>query len=302
MFALIIVSAYLLPLLYMVTTAFQQPGQRSTPGAPVYPAAPATGTYQGAVVPDLRGADRRRDPQPDARRQGPRGRAPSSTRPTRRQRPIDWQGRWRTLTQAWTFAPEIANFTTAWSQLNFPRLLFNTAAIAVLSTLAAVVSSALVAYGFARFRFPGKNMLFVVLIATIILPFQVTLIPTYIIFTKLGWNGTWLPLIVPHLFANAFNVFLLRQYFMSIPRDLDEAAMIDGAGPFRILRSVILPLSVPAIVAVTLFHFFFSWNDFFVPLLYLVGQAGPADAVDRDPAVQRAVRRRSRRSSRRPPS
>ena len=106
------------------------------------------------------------------------------------------------------------------------------------------------AYGFARFRFPGRNILFIVLIATIILPFQVTLIPTYVIFTWLGWNGTWLPLIIPHLFANAFNVFLLRQYFMSIPRDLDEAAMIDGASPFRILRSVILPLSVPAIVAV----------------------------------------------------
>jgi multiple sugar transport system permease protein len=132
-----------------------------------------------------------------------------------------------------------------------------------------VLSSALVAYGFARFRFPGKNILFVVLIATIILPFQVTLIPTYVIFTKLGWNGTWLPLIIPHFFANAFNVFLLRQYFMAIPRELDEAAMMDGAGPFRVLRSVILPLSVPAVVAVTLFHFFFSWNDFFVPLLYL---------------------------------
>ena len=161
------------------------------------------------------------------------------------------------------------NFTTVWSQLNFPRLLFNTAAIAVLSTLGAVLSSALVAYGFARFRFPGKNILFIILIATIILPFQVTLIPTYAIFTKLGWNGTWLPLIIPHFFANAFNVFLLRQYFLSIPRDLDEAAMIDGASPFRILRSVILPLSVPAIIAVSLFHFFFAWNDFFLPLLYL---------------------------------
>jgi len=92
------------------------------------------------------------------------------------------------------------------------------------------------------------------------------------VFTKLGWNGTWLPLIVPHFFANAFNVFLLRQYFLSIPRDLDEAAMIDGASPFRVLRSVILPLSVPALVAVTLFHFFFSWNDFFLPLLYLSGK------------------------------
>ena len=98
-------------------------------------------------------------------------------------------------------------------------------------------SSILVAYGFARFRFPGKNALFVVLIATtIILPFQVTLLPQYVLFTSLGWNGTWLPLIIPHCFANAYNVFLLRQYFMSIPRELDEAAMIDGAGPFRILR------------------------------------------------------------------
>ena len=92
------------------------------------------------------------------------------------------------------------------------------------------------------------------------------------IFTKLGWNGTWLPLIVPHLFANAFNVFLLRQFFMTIPRDLDEAALIDGASPFRVFRSVILPLSVPAIIAVSLFHFFFAWNDFFVPLLYLAGK------------------------------
>jgi multiple sugar transport system permease protein len=126
--------------------------------------------------------------------------------------------------------------------------------------------------------------MFIILIATIILPFQVTLIPTYVIFTRLGWNGTWLPLIIPHLFANAYNVFLLRQYFMSIPRDLDEAAIIDGASPFRILRSVILPLSVPAIVAVSLFHFFFAWNDFFLPLLYL---AGKPDLQPLSVAIQR---------------
>jgi multiple sugar transport system permease protein len=271
MFALILVSAYLLPLLYMVTTAFQQPGQASTPGSPVYPAAPLTGTYQGEAFPiyavPIDGAVRNLMLVEKGRESSvfvdPAD--PTATR-------IDWQGRWRTLDQAWTFAPEIANFTTAWSQLNFPRLLFNTAAIAILSTLAAVISSALVAYGFARFRFPGRNVLFVILIATIILPFQVTLLPTYVIFTKLGWTGTWLPLIVPHLFANAYNVFLLRQYFMSIPRDLDEAAFIDGASPFRVLRSVILPLSVPAIVAVSLFHFFFAWNDFFVPLLYLAAK------------------------------
>jgi multiple sugar transport system permease protein len=271
MFALIIVSAYLLPLVYMVTTAFQQPAQSSTPGAPVWPAAPLTATYQGEAFPiyvvPIDGTTRNLMLVEKGREESTFV-DPADASAT----PIVWQGRWRTLEQAWTFAPEIANFTTAWAQLNFPRLLFNTAAIAVLSTLAAVISSALVAYGFARFRFPGRNVLFIVLIATIILPFQVTLLPTYVIFTKLGWTGTWLPLIVPHLFANAYNVFLLRQYFLSIPRDLDEAAMIDGASPFRVLRSVILPLSVPAIVAVTLFHFFFAWNDFFVPLLYLAAK------------------------------
>jgi multiple sugar transport system permease protein len=271
MFAIIICSAYLLPLLYMVTTSFQQAGQASTPGAPVYPAAPITAIYDGQSYPiyavPIDGTTRNLM-LVEKGRESSVFVDPTDPLATR----IEWVGRWRTLDQAWSFAPETANYSTAWSQLNFPRLLFNTAAIAVLSTLAAVVSSALVAYGFARFRFPGRNILFIVLIATIILPFQVTLLPTYVIFTRLGWNGTWLPLIVPHLFANAYNVFLLRQYFLSIPRDLDEAAMIDGASPFRILRTVILPLSVPAVVAVTLFHFFFAWNDFFVPLLYLAAK------------------------------
>ena len=145
--------------------------------------------------------------------------------------PIEWEGRWRTLEQSWTFSPLVENYTTVWNQLNFPRLLTNTFGIALLSTIGAVLSSILVAYGFARFRFPGRNLFFFILLGTIILPNQVTLLPTYVIFTWLGWNGTWLPLIVPHFFANAFNVFLLRQYFMTIPREMDEAAMIDGAGP-----------------------------------------------------------------------
>jgi multiple sugar transport system permease protein len=272
MFTLLIVGAYLLPLLYMATTAFQQPGQSTTPGAPVWPALPQTAEYEGESYPVYS------VPMPDGQTRSlilvEPGREssvfvdpadPSAT-------PIEWQGRWRTLEQAWTFAPEIENFTVAWTQLDFPRLLRNTFLIALLSTIGAVASSILVAYGFARFRFPGKNLLFVVLIATIILPFQVTLLPQYVLFTWLGWNGTWLPLIIPHCFANAYNVFLLRQYFMAIPRELDEAAMIDGAGPFRVLRSIIVPQSVAAITAVSLFHFFFAWNDFFVPLLYLAGK------------------------------
>jgi multiple sugar transport system permease protein len=271
LFAVLIVSSFLLPLLYMVTTAFQQPGQASTPGAPVYPAAPQTGTYLGQPYPIyLVPIDGVTKPMMlvEKGRESSVVVDPADASAT----PVEWQGRWRTLEQSWSFAPETDNFATAWSQLNFPRLLFNTAAIALLSTIGAVASATLVAYGFARFRFPAKNVLFVVLIATIILPFQVTLLPLYVLFTGLGWNGTWLPLIVPQFFANAYNVFLLRQYFLSIPRDLDEAAMIDGASPFRVLRSVILPLSVPAVVAVSLFHFFFAWNDFFVPLLYLANK------------------------------
>lgn len=269
--AVLLVSAFLLPLVYMVTTALQTGSQRSVAGSPWYPASPATGAYQGEtydiyIVP-IDGVDRNLLLVRKGRTESTFIDPTDAT-----QTPIVWQGAWRTLTQSWSFDPQWSNVETVWSQLNFPKLLFNTATIALLSTLGAVLSSALVAYGFARFRFPGRNILFVILIATIILPFQVTLIPTYAVFTKLGWNGTWLPLIVPHFFANAFNVFLLRQYFLSIPRDLDEAAMIDGASPFRVLRSVILPLSVPALVAVSLFHFFFSWNDFFLPLLYLSGR------------------------------
>jgi multiple sugar transport system permease protein len=269
--AVMVLSAYLLPLVAMVTASLEDAGQRTTAGAPIYPASPATGTYQGETfeiyeVP-IDGSVR-------SLMLVKKGRSESTfvDPADASQTPIVWQGAWRTLQQSWVFDPKLTNFSTVWSQLNFPRLLFNTGAVAVLSTLGAVLSSALVAYGFARFRFPGRNVLFVILIATIILPFQVTLIPTYAVFAKLGWTGTWLPLIVPHFFANAFNVFLLRQYFLSIPRDLDEAAMIDGASPVRVLRSVILPLSVPAITAVTLFHFFYSWNDFFLPLLYLSGK------------------------------
>ena len=272
MVTLLIIGAYLLPLLYMTTTAFQQPGQSTTPGAPVWPASPQTAEYEGQPYPVYT------VPFPDGTTRQliliePGRESSVFVDPTAADpQPIELEGRWRTLEQAWTFAPLVENFSTAWNQLDFPRLLRNTFGIAILSTIGAVLSSILVAYGFARFRFPGKNVFFVILIATIILPFQVTLLPQYALFTWLGWNGTWLPLIIPHCFANAYNVFLLRQYFMTIPRELDEAAMIDGAGPFRILRTIIVPQSVAAIVAVSLFHFFFAWNDFFVPLLYLASK------------------------------
>lgn len=122
------------------------------------------------------------------------------------------------------------------------------------------------------FRAVSVFVLFLILLSTIILPPAVTLVPTYAFFVKvLGRGGTWLPLIVPQMFGNAYNVFLLRQYFLTIPREMEEAALVVGAGRIRIFISVILPQAVPALTAVALFHFFFAWNDFFGPLIYLAG-------------------------------
>jgi multiple sugar transport system permease protein len=183
-----------------------------------------------------------------------------------------WQGSWRTLEPVWRFAPHWENFGAVWDLIDFPRLLFNTVFIAVVSTIGTLVSCTLVAYGFARFRFPGRSFLFLLLIATIFLPAAVTIIPTYTIFQKMGWVGTWLPLLVPAFFANAYDVFLMRQYFMTIPTEMDEAAAIDGAGPFRTLTAVVLPQAWPVVVAVGVFHLVYSWNDFFGPLLYTAGK------------------------------
>lgn len=183
--------------------------------------------------------------------------------------PITWEGRWRTLEPAWELDIQWQNYVEAFTAVEFPLLLRNTALIALFGIIGTTISCTLVAFGFARFPIPGKQILFLILISTIVLPRQVTLIPTYIIFQRLGWVGTWLPLIVPHFFANAFNVFLLRQYFLTIPREMDEAAYIDGANPLRILWSVILPQSWPVIIAVSVSHLIFAWNDYFEPLIYL---------------------------------
>jgi multiple sugar transport system permease protein len=183
--------------------------------------------------------------------------------------PITWEGRWRTLDPAYELDIQWQNYVEAFTKVEFMQLFRNTALIAFFGIVGTVISCTLVAYGFARFPIPGKEILFLILIATIVLPRQVTLIPTYIIFQRLGWVGTWLPLIVPHFFANAFNVFLLRQYFLTIPREMDEAAYIDGANPLRVLWSVILPQSWAVIIAVAVSHLIFAWNDYFEPLIYL---------------------------------
>jgi multiple sugar transport system permease protein len=198
--------------------------------------------------------------------------------------PILWKGAdgtgglYKSLPIPWVLSPTWSNFPHVWNlefpgdngtYKLFPVAFWNTFFYAFSTTIGVLISCTLVAFGFSRFRFPGRDFWFVVLISTIFLPGTVTVIPTFAFFYKIGWVGTWLPLIVPSFFANAYDTFLLRQFFMTLPRELDEAAMIDGASPFRVLWSVIIPQSYAAIVAVTIFHVVWAWNDYFGPLIYL---------------------------------
>jgi multiple sugar transport system permease protein len=145
----------------------------------------------------------------------------------------------------------------------------NTVIIATLSTVGQVLSSALVAFAFARLRFPGRDLLFLLVLSTMMLPGQVTMIPRFIMFAKIGWIDSLKPLIVPSFFAlSAFYVFLLRQFFMTIPVELEEAARLDGCSTFGVFWHVILPLSKPALITVAIFSFIASWNDFLGPLIY----------------------------------
>ena len=161
------------------------------------------------------------------------------------------------------------NYPRAMTVVPFDRYVINSIVIVVFSTIGTVISCTLVAYGFARFRAKGLSILFLLLLATIMLPAQVTLIPQFVLFSKMGWYNTLLPLIVPSFFANAWNVFLLRQYFMTVPLELDDAARIDGCGPLGILWYVVIPQSLPALATVAIFHSLWEWNDFFYPLIYL---------------------------------
>lgn len=270
LFGLMVLLIFLLPLGYMSLTAFKTLPQIMDPNSQLLPASATTFVYEGKEYPLYQ------VPTDEGVKEWAlfrKGREDSDfIDPANLEAgPINWVGRWRTLQPVYHFNPTLNNFPEAWNAINLGRLFRNTFIIAIAGTIGTLLSSVCVAYGFSRFRIPGINVLFIILIATIILPVQVTTIPQYIFFRSIGWGGTWWPLIIPHFFSNAYNVFLLRQYFRSIPRDLDEAAMIDGASPFQTLLSVIIPNSLPAITAVGLFHFFFAWNDFFAPLIYLQG-------------------------------
>ena len=161
------------------------------------------------------------------------------------------------------------NYVRAVSLLPFARYLMNTLVITGSVMIATAFSCSLVAFGFSRLRFRGRDVLFTICLATMMLPGQVTLIPLYMLFAKLGWIDTYLPLIVPSLFGTPFYIFLLRQFFLTLPCEYDEAALIDGASRFRIFWSVILPQSRPVLTTVLILTFIGTWNDFFGPLIYI---------------------------------
>lgn len=163
-------------------------------------------------------------------------------------------------------------YLRGWTGLTvtFGRFFWNSFVIAALATIGNVLACSLAAFAFARLRFRGRRFWFAVMLGTLMLPYQVTLIPQYVLFLHLGWVNTILPLVVPKFFAvDAFFIFLMVQFFRGIPRELDEAAAIDGCGPWRTYRSVLLPLSVPVLATAAIFSFIWTWEDFFGPLIYL---------------------------------
>jgi multiple sugar transport system permease protein len=165
-----------------------------------------------------------------------------------------------------------ANYPNAVTYISFFLYLRNTVIIAVSATIGALISCSMVAYSLARIPWRGRNILFIATVATLMLPFQVTLIPLFIVFRNLGWVGDFRPLIIPHFFGGALYIFLLRQFFMTIPMELTEAARIDGAGEFRIYWAIVLPLAKPALATVAIFEFIARWRDYLGPLIYLNNQ------------------------------
>ena len=171
----------------------------------------------------------------------------------------------------WIPSPVVwQNYPRAWTYAPFTVYLRNTVTITVLALVGQVVSASVVAYGFARLRFPGRDFLFMLLLATLMLPGIVTLLPTYLLFRTLGWIDTFYPMVVPAYFGgSAFYVFLLRQFFRSIPMELSDAARIDGCSNLGTLFRIVMPLAKPALATVAIFSFMNHWNDFLRPLIYL---------------------------------
>jgi ABC-type glycerol-3-phosphate transport system permease component len=172
----------------------------------------------------------------------------------------------------WPEDPKWSNFPESLTVLPFGRFAINTLFIAVLNIIGHLLSCTLIAYGFARLKAPGSKYFFLLMLTTLMLPYPITMVPLYIIFSRLGWVNSFLPLIVPAFFGQPFYIFLLRQSFRQIPKDLEDAAAMDGAGTLRILWHIILPMARPALATVAIFTFQYAWNDFLAPLIFLHDQ------------------------------
>lgn len=173
----------------------------------------------------------------------------------------------KTMWAPWPLHPE--NYRHAVMEYKLDRYIFNSLWLGFVQTFLQVFSSCLVAYGFSRFKFPGRDFLFVILLASMFLPTEVTQIPLYQLYRAIGWTNSFKPLIVPNAFGNAWSIFMMRQMMLNVPREIDEAAWMDGAGTFRVFWQILMPQVKPAIVVVCLFGFLGSWKDLFGPLLYL---------------------------------
>ncbi len=169
----------------------------------------------------------------------------------------------------WPKDPQWQNFREAVNYIPFFQFLRNTLTVTVLTVIGAVISNPLIAYGFSRIEWPGRDRVFLLVMATVFIPFPVVIIALFDIFAKLGWINTFLPLVVPMFFGSAFWIFLMRQFLMQIPIDVSDAARIDGANEFQVFSLVVLPLTLPAIGVIGIFAALHAWNDFIGPLIYL---------------------------------
>lgn len=175
--------------------------------------------------------------------------------------------------------PQWENYVTAVTRLNYGVHATNTAIIVVFVMIGTLFSSSFAAYGFSRLRAPGRDVIFMVLLGTMMLPGAVTLVPTYLMFNSIGWVNTFLPMIVPAFFGNAFFVFLTRQFYITIPKELEESAMMDGATVYQIWWYIMLPLSGPILATIAVFTFVATYNDFFTPLIYISDESKRTIAV-----------------------
>lgn len=270
LFIFLMIFVYLFPMVFMVATSLMEGPQLTDRNAPAYPAKHVRYEYEGKTYPVYKVPF----PNGEVRELALVEPGRTSSQFIDPKNPeaglILWEGNRRPLIGVYKFHVTLDNFTTLFSALRISQMLQNTLIMTIIAEIGVLLSSIVVAYGFSRFPLPGGDLLFYVLIATILIPEKVTLIPTYFFFVRvLHWEGTWLPILVPFFFGNAVYIFLLRQNFKSIPKDIDEAAMIDGAGPLRVLFQVILPQCWPTVITVSLLHFFYMWNETRQASLYL---------------------------------